>query len=59
VGADALVLFLVIVENLQLVHPVNKGDETDDHKNPVDGIGSPPALHEAEKIVRGKKVVYK
>jgi hypothetical protein len=59
VGADTLVLFPVIVENLQLVHPVNKGDETDGHKNPVDGIGSPPALHEAEKIVRGKKVVYK
>jgi len=59
VGAYALVLFSIVVENLQLVQPVYCSNQTYDKENPIKGVGGPPALHKAEKIVRGKKVVYK
>jgi hypothetical protein len=59
VGANALVLFAVVVENFQLLHPVYCGHQTYDKENPIQGVGSPPTLHKAEKIVGGKKVVYK
>ena len=58
-GADALVLFAVIVEHFQLPHPIGGGNQSNYKENPVDGIGTPPAIHKTEKIVRGKKVIYK
>jgi hypothetical protein len=58
-GADALVLFAVVVKDFQLAHPIRGGNQSNNKENPVDGIGSPPAMHKTEKIVRGKKVIYK
>lgn len=58
-GAYALIFLAIVVEDFQLLHPINHGDKTDDEENPIDGIGSPPAVHKAKEIVGGKKVVYK
>jgi len=59
VGADTLVLLTAIVENFQLAHPINGSDQTNNKENPVNGIGSPPAVHKAKKIQWCEKVVYK
>jgi len=59
VGANLFVLLVIVVENLQLAHPVHHRHKTDDHKNPVNGVGTPPAVHKAEKIQWCEKVVYK
>lgn len=58
-GANLFVLLVIVVENLQLAHPVHHRHKTDDHKNPVNGVGAPPAVHKAEKIQWCEKVVYK
>lgn len=58
-GAYALVFLTIVVEDFQLLHPIDHGNETDNKENPIDGIGSPPAVQKAKEIVGGKKVVYK
>jgi PIN domain nuclease of toxin-antitoxin system len=56
-GGNGLILFLIIVEFLQLTQPVDHGDHTDGHKQPIDRIGCPPVLHEPEKIVWPEQVI--
>ena len=51
---DALVLFPVVVEDFQLLHPIEKGRKTDDEEQPVDQVGAPPAVHMAKGIQRCK-----
>ena len=52
---DALVLFSSLIENVELHHPVNHGDEPDDQKYPVHCIGGPPAFHKPKEIVGKEK----
>src|SRR5690606_2249702 len=58
-GGNALVLFLVVVEDLQLLHPIEKGHKADHKENPIDHIGGPPTVHKAQPIHGREQVIDK
>ena len=57
--ADALIFLTIFIKNLQLAHPINQGYKANGHKDPVNGVGTPPAVRKAQKVQWREKVVYK
>ena len=58
-GSNAAVFFPSGVKQAQLAEPVYHRYRADNDENPIDGVGGPPAFHEAEKVVRGEEEVDK
>ena len=56
---NGFVFLVVFVKDVQLAHPVIKGYGTNNYEEPINGVCSPPIFHKPEKVVGGKKKIYK